>query len=166
MEHLANLERLDLPEDATLLASGRSNGNGIVSGRLYLHTNDVKNSQANTIYCKSHLEPSDIGVIRASNGILTAHGGLTSHAAVVANSLGKPLVTRCAELRFCDQPHHVHFGDEIIEEGDMIRIRTPGGGGYGNPRDREHELIRKDLEAGFITEKSAKEDYGYQENMH
>ncbi len=47
----------------------------------------------------------------------------------------------------------------------MIRIRTPGGGGYGNPRERERALIKKDLDAGFVTQESAREDYGYEEDL-
>lgn len=57
------------------------------------------------------------------------------------------------------------FSGLHIEKGDMLRIRTPGGGGYGNPRERARELIRKDLEAGFVTEESAREDYCYEENL-
>jgi N-methylhydantoinase B/oxoprolinase/acetone carboxylase alpha subunit len=55
------------------------------------------------------------------------------------------------------------FSDLKIREGDEIMIRTPGGGGYGNPRERDSGLIQRDLEEGFISKKSAKVDYGYEE---
>ncbi len=56
------------------------------------------------------------------------------------------------------------FSDLKVRQGDQILMRTPGGGGYGNPKERDRELVKRDLENGFVTEKSARENYGYQEN--
>jgi N-methylhydantoinase B len=48
-----------------------------------------------------------------------------------------------------------------IKRGNTLIIRTPGGGGYGNPKDRNHEKIREDLLNGLISPEAAKEIYGY-----
>lgn len=53
------------------------------------------------------------------------------------------------------------IGDiEQLEEGDTVTHYTPGGGGYGNPAERESEKVRADVEAGLVSAKAAKEIYG------
>ena len=51
-------------------------------------------------------------------------------------------------------------GVDRLKKGDIVRIVTPGGGGYGNPSDRSSEAIAKDLGSGKITQKFAKKNYG------
>jgi N-methylhydantoinase B len=51
-------------------------------------------------------------------------------------------------------------GEHVIPAGDRLIFRTPGGGGYGNPRDREPNLIRDDVLDGLVSSDSAMEDYG------
>jgi N-methylhydantoinase B len=48
-----------------------------------------------------------------------------------------------------------------VNEGDVIRIRTGGGGGYGDPRARPRELVREDLRNGFVSEQQARDVYGF-----
>lgn len=48
--------------------------------------------------------------------------------------------------------------------GDIVCLRTAGGGGYGPPQERDLELVRRDLEDGYITEAEASELYGRIEN--
>jgi N-methylhydantoinase B len=48
-----------------------------------------------------------------------------------------------------------------VNEGDVIRIRTGGGGGYGDPRLRPRELVREDLRNGFVSEQQARDVYGF-----
>lgn len=47
-----------------------------------------------------------------------------------------------------------------LEVGDRVSIRTPGGGGYGDPADRDREAIERDLRSGKITPEAARERYG------
>jgi N-methylhydantoinase B len=49
-----------------------------------------------------------------------------------------------------------------VNEGDVIRIHTANGGGYGDPRARPPELVREDLRNGFVTEETAREVYGFE----
>ena len=47
-----------------------------------------------------------------------------------------------------------------LKSGDRIRLETPGGGGYGEPWDRDPEQVRKDVKSGYITTEAAAEEYG------
>jgi N-methylhydantoinase B len=49
-----------------------------------------------------------------------------------------------------------------LSKGDRLRIRTAGGGGYGNPQERNPEMVRKDLRLGFVSPEKAKRIYGFE----
>lgn len=66
--------------------------------------------------------PEDIGGMHVAEGILTARGGMTSHAAVVARGMGKPCVSGVPELRIDYAGKFLKVGDLIIKEGEMISI--------------------------------------------
>lgn len=51
------------------------------------------------------------------------------------------------------------FANIILKEGDEVMIKSPGGGGYGSPLEREREMVLNDLKQGYITKKTAKEVY-------
>jgi N-methylhydantoinase B len=51
-------------------------------------------------------------------------------------------------------------GKSPIAAGDRLRVRYPGGGGYGDPRLRDRDAVRADLEAGRISETAAHDEYG------
>jgi N-methylhydantoinase B/oxoprolinase/acetone carboxylase alpha subunit len=55
------------------------------------------------------------------------------------------------------------FTNVVLREGDELRYRTPGGGGFGDPRDREPERVREDVLEGWVSRDAAARDYGYQE---
>ncbi|MDX6407101.1 MAG: pyruvate, orthophosphate dikinase [Gaiellaceae bacterium] len=66
--------------------------------------------------------PDDIhGLIQAA-GILTAHGGMTSHAAVVARGMGKPCVAGCEALSIDFETHTITLGETTLSEGDLLTI--------------------------------------------
>jgi N-methylhydantoinase B len=52
-----------------------------------------------------------------------------------------------------------------INRGDTLIIRTPGGGGYGDPRERDPELIKEDVLNGLVSQEAAHEIYGYEEGL-
>lgn len=61
-----------------------------------------------------------------------------------------------------------NFGREPhieLKRGDLVRIITGGGGGWGDPRAREREQVRRDVEDGYITSEMARSLYGYEEGM-
>jgi N-methylhydantoinase B/oxoprolinase/acetone carboxylase alpha subunit len=55
------------------------------------------------------------------------------------------------------------FSGVTLREGDQVKIQMPGGGGYGEPADRDVEMVKRDLAEGFITPKGARDQYGYEE---
>ena len=73
---------------------------------------------------------------------------------------GRSGITGTAQLasgkKFTDKAVHT------VPQGERFCVELPGGGGLGDPDDREETLIRADLEAGYITKDGAKNDYGFQ----
>ena len=56
-------------------------------------------------------------------------------------------------------PSATKFTNVVLRRGDEVRYRTPGGGGFGDPADRERSLVRKDLQDGYISIQAAARDY-------
>ena len=56
------------------------------------------------------------------------------------------------------------FTNVVLREGDELRYCTPGGAGYGNPREREPELVREDVLEGWVSRESAARDYAFEED--
>jgi N-methylhydantoinase B len=52
------------------------------------------------------------------------------------------------------------FSGVTLREGDQVRIRMPGGGGYGDPRERDRDRVRRDVHEGFVTAEAARREYG------
>jgi pyruvate, orthophosphate dikinase len=91
--------------------------------------------------------PDDIhGLIEAA-GILTAHGGMTSHAAVVARGMGKPCVAGCEGLSIDAQQKTAQMGDHEVSEGDVITI----DGGTGNVIIGSVDLVPPQINEDFRT---------------
>jgi pyruvate, orthophosphate dikinase len=91
--------------------------------------------------------PDDIhGLIEAA-GILTAHGGMTSHAAVVARGMGKPCVAGCDALSLDLQAKTATMGDTDVREGDVITI----DGGTGAVIPGEVALVPPQINEDFQT---------------
>ena len=57
-------------------------------------------------------------------------------------------------------PHLSKDQNILIEEGDTIRVSTPGGGGYGNPFQRHPELVSRDVHRGYYSSEEAQERFG------
>ncbi len=55
------------------------------------------------------------------------------------------------------------FSGVTLHEGDQVKIRMPGGGGYGDPRERDRDRVRWDVHEGFVTPAAARQDYGLDE---
>jgi len=99
--------------------------------------------------------PDDIhGLIEAA-GILTAHGGMTSHAAVVARGMGKPCVAGCEELTLDLQAKTAMLGSHEVKEGDVITI----DGGTGNVIAGPVELVPPQINEDFQTVLEWADDY-------
>jgi len=127
----AQLDRLLHPtfdpqaERILLSRGGLPASPGAVSGRI-VFTADEAESWASrgekVILVRRETSPEDIGGMHAAEGILTALGGMTSHAAVVARGMGKCCVAGCGEAQIDAAKKTLAFGNRVLREGDWISL--------------------------------------------
>ena len=101
---------------------------GAAVGRAYFTADDAAaaaESGQQVILVRTETSPEDVHGMLASQGILTARGGLVSHAAVVARGWGKPAVVGAEKLRIEGKSFRV--GDTVVNEGDWISIDGTAG---------------------------------------
>jgi pyruvate,orthophosphate dikinase len=110
-----------------LLAKGLNAGPGAASGKVALSAQDAEEMAAKgdpVILVRIETSPEDIKGMNASEGILTARGGMTSHAALVARQMGKVCVAGCGALKinYKERTIGVEGKSDIVREGDYISI--------------------------------------------
>ena len=111
--------------DGRLLGKGLAAGPGAASGRVVFHAEDAvewKNRGERVVLCRVETSPDDIRGMDAAQGILTARGGMTSHAALVARQMGKVCVAGCEVLHVDYGARTLRVGDTELKEGDWISI--------------------------------------------
>ncbi len=107
------------------LAKGLGASPGASAGMVVFSADDAvaeKERGNDVILVRIETSPEDISGMVASRGILTAKGGRTSHAAVVARGMGKCCVVGCEALRIDYKADRLHAGDRIIKKGDWITL--------------------------------------------
>ncbi len=115
-------------EGGKLIAKGLNAGPGAASGRVALSAQDavaMASKGEQVILVRIETSPEDIQGMNAAEGILTARGGMTSHAALVARQMGKVCVAGCGSLKisYKDRKITVEGKDDIvINEGDYISL--------------------------------------------
>ncbi len=126
--------RLDPTKKGTPLAKGLPASPGAVSGKIALSSASamaLKEKNEAAILVRHETSPEDIQGMDASVGILTALGGMTSHAAVVARGMGKSCIVGCADLRikYADKTVEIETlqGKLILKEGDIITLDANAG---------------------------------------
>lgn len=108
-----------------LLACGRGASPGQVSGRIVLDPDRAEQMAARgepVILVRMTTSPQDLHGMLAAKGIVTARGGSTSHAAVVARALDKPCVVGCEQLKVDPERKVVNVGDRDLLEGIFVSI--------------------------------------------
>tara|TARA_B100000029_G_scaffold308167_1_gene300837 strand:+ start:2369 stop:4999 length:2631 start_codon:yes stop_codon:yes gene_type:complete len=113
-----------------VIAKGLPASPGAASGKVTFSANEaekLKEQMQNTILVRIETSPDDINGMHAAKGILTARGGMTSHAAVVARGMGKPCVSGSSEIKIDYENKLFKAGGYEIKEGDLITI--DGGSG-------------------------------------
>ncbi len=116
--------RLDAPA-ATPLTIGGAASPGAAAGEIVLEAEDaVKAAAAGraVILVRRESTPEDLAGVIAAAGVLTSHGGPTSHAAVAARGTGTPAVTGAAEMIVDAAAQVVHIGAHDFHNGDVITI--------------------------------------------
>jgi pyruvate, orthophosphate dikinase len=113
----------------TPIAKGLPASPGAAIGRVVFTTNaadEWRKRGEEVVLVRTETSPEDIHGMKASEGTLTARGGMTSHAAVVARGMGKPCITACTSLRVDAAKRTAAFvggGKEIkIKEGDVLTL--------------------------------------------
>ncbi len=108
-----------------LLAKGLNAGPGAATGRVVFNAPDAeewKKRGEHVILTRIETSPEDIKGMDAAEGILTARGGMTSHAALVARQMGKVCVAGCSALEVDYGKHEMAVKGKVIREGDWISI--------------------------------------------
>ncbi|MDR2733479.1 MAG: pyruvate, phosphate dikinase [Spirochaetota bacterium] len=115
---------------AKQLAKGLPASPGAASGRVVFSAADAEAWAARgekTILVRIETSPEDIGGMNVARGILTARGGMTSHAAVVARGMGKCCVAGCGELHIDYKTKKFEVNGVTIKEGDWISLNGSAG---------------------------------------
>lgn len=97
------------------------------------------------ILVRAETSPEDVGGMHAAQGILTARGGMTSHAAVVARGMGKPCVAGCGDLSISEEERNFLVKGRTVKEGDWITI----DGTTGDLMLGQLPLIQAELSGDF-----------------
>jgi len=116
---------LDKSADKTLLTRGLPASPGAASGEVVLTADKAEERAASghsVILVRLETSPEDIHGMHAAAGILTARGGMTSHAAVVARGMGRACVCGAGDVRIDDDADQVHIGNQTVAAGDIITI--------------------------------------------
>ena len=119
-------------KNAKPVATGLAASPGAGCGAVYFTAEDVKKHAKNgpTLLVRSFTSPEDIEGMAAAKGILTATGGRTSHAAVVARGMGACCVAGCGALRIHEDEKYLTIGDIRVNEGEVMSIDGNTGNVY------------------------------------
>jgi len=117
--------RIDPSSEASFACKGLNASPGAASGQIVFAADDAvawKDRGCKTILVRTETTPDDVHGMIAAEGVLTAKGGATSHAAVVARGMGKPCVAGCDTLRVDRAKKAADFNGTELHEGDWITI--------------------------------------------
>lgn len=132
-----HLEQLLHPEfenpkamSKSLVGGGLPASPGAAVGRIVFTAEDAeqwREQGEKVILVRLETSPEDVGGMHAAEGILTARGGMTSHAAVVARGWGKPCVCGCEVLEVLEEKKCAKMGDAVLCEGDWLSLNGTTG---------------------------------------
>ena len=118
-------EKAEAVESGRLLSKGLNAGPGAACGKVVFNAADAEEwtkRGEKVILVRIETSPEDIKGMNAAEGILTARGGMTSHAALVARQMGKVCVAGCGDLEIDYKKRVMVVKDKIIKEGDFISL--------------------------------------------
>ncbi len=130
---------------STPLGKGLPAGPGAAAGKIALTPDravDMKAAGQRVVLVRDETSPDDIHGMNAASGFVTARGGMTSHAAVVARQMGKVCVAGCEAVEVIDT-QSVRIGSKVFHEGDYISVNGSTGNVYdGDIPVMESEIIQ------------------------
>ena len=131
-------------KNAKTIATGLPASPGVATGKVVFTAEDAETWAKlgkKVILCRAETSPEDIAGMVSAQGILTARGGMTSHAAVVARGMGKCCVAGCGDAIIDAKAKTIKIGDVVLREGDWISLNGSTGKVYeGRIETRDPEL--------------------------
>lgn len=107
---------------------------GAAAGKVYFTAEEAKKAHVDkgerVILVRAETSPEDIEGMHAAEGILTARGGMTSHAAVVARGMGTACVSGLGELKIHEEEGYFELGGKVVKKGDYISLDGSTGKVY------------------------------------
>lgn len=135
---------------ATQLAKGLPASPGAATGKIYFTAAEAVTASENgekTVLVRLETSPEDLAGMVVAEGILTARGGMTSHAAVVARGMGKCCVAGCSALNVDEEKKTVEVDGKVFKEGDKISL----DGSTGTVYEGEIKTVQPELLGDFAT---------------
>lgn len=142
--------RVDPNAKVQVIAKGLPASPGAASGKVVFDADEAEKlglDGEKVILVRNETTPDDIHGIVQAQGVLTARGGMTSHAAVVARGMGKPAVVGCGDIKIDVGGKRFFVGDLEVREGDIISI----DGATGQVMLGEVPLVEPRLTSEFKT---------------
>ncbi|MBO5022030.1 MAG: pyruvate, phosphate dikinase [Clostridia bacterium] len=117
---------------ATPIAEALPASPGAACGEICFTAEKAKERSANAkvVFVRLETSPEDIEGMAVSQGVLTARGGMTSHAAVVARGMGTACVAGCSAIKFADDEQSFTLNGKTFKEGDIISFDGSTGKVY------------------------------------
>jgi len=145
-------------KEGTVVANGLPASPGAATGQIVFFADEADKYPA-SILVRTETSPEDLEGMNIAKGILTARGGMTSHAAVVARGMGKCCVSGAGGVKINYKTRIMKVGDKEFKEGDWISL----DGGEGNVYDGKIATIDPELSGDFgaileLAEKHTKMD--------
>lgn len=138
----------DPEADKKIIAKGLPASPGAASGKVVFHADDAEAMDGEkTILVRIETSPEDIGGMNAAQGILTARGGMTSHAAVVARGMGKCCVAGCGAININYKKQEFSVSSTTVKKGDWISL----DGSTGQVMLGQVSTIQPELSGDFDT---------------
>ncbi|MBP1664365.1 MAG: pyruvate phosphate dikinase [Bacteroidetes bacterium] len=145
---------------AKVLTKGLAASPGAATGRIVFHADDAAEwakDGEKVIMVRTETSPEDLAGMAVAQGILTARGGMTSHAAVVARGMGKCCVSGAGAIKVDYSNKTAEVGDIILKEGDYISLNGSTGDVYlGEVATMEAELDADFAEIMSLSDKYTK----------
>ena len=130
------LPSIDSQNNNTVLAKGLPASPGGAIGKIVFSADtavEFRKKSLPAILVRTETSPEDINGMIHSEGILTLRGGMTSHAAVVARSMGKPCIVGCESANIDEAKKELHFKNHVLKEGDEITLDGSTGSALLGP---------------------------------
>lgn len=138
---------------SSLIAKGLAASPGAATGRVVFSSEDAttaKEQGEKVILVRRETSPEDLAGMDAAEGILTARGGMTSHAAVVARGMGKPCVSGAGRLNIDEDNHKLKVDGQLFKKGDWISIDGTTGSVHMGKIKTQMATLNEDFERLLI----------------